>query len=626
MILGFFAHLFANLKSAYSQSYTKVLFERFMRSLESGKKNSAIISILSAESKLGQRWKNSMLYRLLVYPFAIVGDFACKRHENVEKMLAESNILRNLKAILYNIFNYSIRSYGILLFSLFSIEAILWVALQTNEMKYLALRAVLILFSLLLMLINMPVASLFKGSALYRLIEGAFADGFSEYDAKNRYQSKKLLHFALTGAVFGLLAYLMPLKAIVMGAAVFITVLLVLWRFEIGVYLAAGFAALLPTTPLLLLIALTLASFTFRWLLGKTAKYKATPLDALVIMFFTVLIYSTFTSYFIKDSISVLAVHSLFIAFYFVVVRTVNTRHKLYLLMLFLIISGALTSLYGIYQYYNGGASTDAWIDRTMFEDIRSRVGATFNNPNILGEYLIMMIPLGFAALWYKKKPFYNIVFLAMVALMGVCMILTFSRGAWLGLILAVGAFFVIRDKRMLALVLVLLLMSPFIMPQSIINRFTSIGNMQDTSSSYRMSILMGSLRMAQDYWISGIGLGSQAFKAIYPKYSLAAAYALHSHNIYIQVLLETGAAGALIFSLLIIVFLRAMLAHQGKTKDRFLSTIMIAAGAGVAGYLLQGVVENIWYNYRVMLTFWVMLAVGISALRIGKAEVDGND
>jgi O-antigen ligase len=140
------------------------------------------------------------------------------------------------------------------------------------------------------------------------------------------------------------------------------------------------------------------------------------------------------------------------------------------------------------------------------------------------------------------------------------------------------------------------------------------------------MSILMGSLRMAQDYWISGIGLGSRSFAAIYPKYSLAAAYALHSHNIYIQVILETGAAGFLLFALLIVAFIRAMLAHQGKAKDRYLSTLMIAACAGVGGYLVQGMVENVWYNYRVMLTFWVMLAVGVTALKLAKQEVDADD
>jgi putative inorganic carbon (HCO3(-)) transporter len=131
---------------------------------------------------------------------------------------------------------------------------------------------------------------------------------------------------------------------------------------------------------------------------------------------------------------------------------------------------------------------------------------------------------------------------------------------------------------------------------------------------------------MAQDYWITGIGLGSQAFKAIYPKYSLAAAYAHHSHNVYIQVILETGIAGALMFMLIILVFIRATLARQSKVKDVFLSTVMLAACAGAIGYLVQGLVENIWYNYRILQTFWVVLAVGLCALRLSKEEIQMND
>jgi hypothetical protein len=33
-----------------------------------------------------------------------------------------------------------------------------------------------------------------------------------------------------------------------------------------------------------------------------------------------------------------------------------------------------------------------------------------------------------------------------------------------------------------------------------------------------------------------------------------------------------------------------------------------------MAGDLAQGMVENIWYNNRVLLTFWVMLAFGMIA------------
>jgi O-antigen ligase len=195
-----------------------------------------------------------------------------------------------------------------------------------------------------------------------------------------------------------------------------------------------------------------------------------------------------------------------------------------------------------------------------------------------------------------------------------ICLVYTYSRGAYIGLILAFALFAVLRDRRFVILGIIGLIMLPFVLPPSVINRFTSIGNLTDTSSSYRISVWLGSLKLAKDYWPSGIGLGLEPFKLIYPKYSLNAAYAHHSHNIYIQLLIETGISGFLMFFTMVVVYYKTMLAGFYKTKDKFISTFMIAIAAGMAGYLAQGMVENIWYNNRVLLTFWVMLAFGMIA------------
>ncbi|HOR86129.1 MAG TPA: hypothetical protein PLL98_06540, partial [Bacillota bacterium] len=74
------------------------------------------------------------------------------------------------------------------------------------------------------------------------------------------------------------------------------------------------------------------------------------------------------------------------------------------------------------------------------------------------------------------------------------------------------------------------------------------------------------------------------------------------------------GIAGFLMFFAIIAVYYKTMLAGFYKTRDRFVSTFMIAAASGMAGYLAQGIVENIWYNNKVLLTFWVMLALGMTA------------
>ena len=626
LIVSYLLHILSVFKKHYKNSYLKYFADNLLNKLHTGKEQSLIISALSGESKLSKKWTESIFYKIITIPLIAVKRLLNYLWNKVNKLICSSMILKAVDRVLSNLFNYSIRNYGALLFAMFAVEAVLWITFQVNELKYIAVRAVLIIVSFVMLLLDIPVAALFKGSFLYRFAEQGFKDSFTPFSDAKGLKANNLPVIMLIGAVLGAIAYVLPWKLFIIAAAAVLSFILILWRYEAGVFLAAGFTALLPTTVMLILIAVTIFSFAFRWAAGKLLKYKATAIDALVVLFFIVLSYSTVTSYFIRDSINVLLVHTLILTFYFVLSRTINSRYKLYLLLALLIISAALTSLYGIYQYYSGVGSSEAWVDVTMFQDIQSRVGSTFNNPNILGEYLILMIPLGLSLLWYRKKPVYKVIFLAMLGIMGISMIYTFSRGAWLGLMLALVVFFIVRDKRLFILFLIALFIMPFALPPSVINRFTSIGNLSDTSSFYRMSILLGSLRMAQDYWLTGIGLGSQAFKAIYPKYSLAEAYALHSHNIYLQVILEMGAAGALVFMLIIFVFLRASLAHQVKTKDAFLSTVMLAASAGIAGYLVQGMVENVWYNYRVLQTFWVVMAIGLCALKLAKEEVKADD
>lgn len=626
LIFSFFSHIFYSLKEQYKSSYLKYIVDKMLSGLQRGRERSLIIGVLGGESKLGRLWKESIFYRIVLIPFMALKKLLNYLWIKVNKHFNQSKLIKSTDIILSNLFNYSLRSYGALLFSILIVEAALWMIFQTNELKYIVVRAVLIIISFVMLLLDVPVAALFKGSFVYRFISKGFVDTIAEFEDRDRPKVNNLTAVLIIGAMIGIIATIFPLKLVLMAIAGAFAVVLILWKYELGVFLAAGFAALLSTTAMFLIMGITILSFGCRWIVGKLPRYKTTPIDALVVLFFIVLCYSTLTSYFIRDSINVLVVHTLMLAFYFVLTRTINSRYKLYLLIVLLVVSASVTSLYGVYQYFGGAATTEAWVDTTMFEDIQSRAGSTFSNPNILGEYLIMMIPLALSLLWYRKKFIYKGIFAAMLGLMGICMVLTFSRGAWLGLIVALVGFSVVRDKRLFALAIIGLFIMPFVLPPSVINRFTSIGNLADTSSSYRMSILLGSLRMAQDYWISGIGLGSQAFKAIYPKYSLAAAYAHHSHNVYIQVILEMGVAGALVFMLIILVFIRATLAHQSKAKDVFLSTVMLAACAGIIGYLVQGLVENIWYNYRVLQTFWVVLAVGLCALRLSKGEMQTDD
>lgn len=432
----------------------------------------------------------------------------------------------------------------------------------------------------------------------------------------------------LMGAALGVLAFQLQLRTFALAFAVLLITALVLWKHEIGVLLSVGLIPVCPTTPLLGLILLTIMSFLIRQFLKGSFTFRLTPLDPLLLFFAGAMLFSSLISYTRRSSLTALAIHLIIIAFYFVLTNTITNKQKLYAVIASLALTSAVAAAYGVYQYYTGDISSDAWVDVTMFEDIKTRVVSTFGNPNVLGEYLILVIPLTVALLWERKGWLIKLAIGGLAAIMLLCLIYTSSRGAWLGFIFAIGIFAVLRDRRFLALCLIGLLLVPFVLPPSYINRFTSIGNLQDSSSAYRLSIWLGSLKMLQDYWPSGIGLGLEPFKLIYPKYAFNAAYAHHSHNIYIQLVLETGIVGFLLFMGLLTVFYKNIFFGCNKVRDRFVSTLMIAAGAGLAGYLVHGIVENIWYNNRVLLTSWVVIALGMSAFKLAasKPEVEAVD
>ena len=68
-----------------------------------------------------------------------------------------------------------------------------------------------------------------------------------------------------------------------------------------------------------------------------------------------------------------------------------------------LITVATLTAVYGIYQYAFGDIYSQAWLDGEMFEDIKMRVYSTLENPNVYGEYLLLIIPIIAALFWTEK-------------------------------------------------------------------------------------------------------------------------------------------------------------------------------------------------------------------------------
>ena len=203
----------------------------------------------------------------------------------------------------------------------------------------------------------------------------------------------------------------------------------------------------------------------------------------------------------------------------------------------------------------------------------------------------------------------------------GVALILTFSRGCWLGILFAIFILAVMIDRRFIILGIIALISLPFILPETIINRFMSIGNMEDSSTSYRVFIWMGTLAMLKDYWLSGVGMGITSFNTIYPLYSYHNVSAPHSHNLYLQVIVEYGFVGFLTMVGVMYNYFKEVIISMKKKKNIVLAGLM----SGMLGFLLQSMTDHTWYNYRVFLMFWIIIGISITASKINLREKDND-
>ena len=373
-------------------------------------------------------------------------------------------------------------------------------------------------------------------------------------------------------------------------------------------------------SPSVLVLGLALIGYASLLLVLVRDKNRAlawAPTNRYIVLYAAVYLAGTLFSVNLKTSLLPGVLSVAFILFALVLYNAITTRRQLDTLLALVVTVGALVSFYGILQYLFGwGYQSAAWVDSDMFSSIRFRVPATMGNPNMMGQYLLLVIPIAGAKLLSAKDWLRRLYYLACCGVMCVCMILTFSRGAWLGLLFAGAVFAVLWHPQLILLAPFALVGLYFVLPETVISRFTSIGNLTDNSTSYRVYIWIGTLAMLKDYWLCGIGPGDGAFNMVYPAYSYNGIVAPHAHNLFLQIVCDAGIAALGVFLLLLFVYFRMLCSAMSREKDPASRLLQIAFTAGVCGFLVQAMTDYSFYNYRVMFLFWAVLALGAASAR----------
>lgn len=376
----------------------------------------------------------------------------------------------------------------------------------------------------------------------------------------------------------------------------------------------------LQTMHLVGIMSLIYFSFFLKFVCGRRVfRLKLIDFPAIIFMLFVFFggVYSVDSTSFEK-----MCVFICFMLAYFVVKNTLRSPALVRRCIYALITSSVIVSLIGLYQNFFGTFTKNAWLDSQTFTEINGRVVSTLQNPNVLGEYIILIFPLIIAMMISSKQKNERFAFFFAAVINCACLVFTWSRGAWLGFIISLIVFFAISGKHFLT---VAILSAPvlgiglyFAMDTAILNRLT---NLSDSSTSYRFNIWRGVIRMLDKIGLHGIGIGEGAFQKIYPGYALSGIEAApHSHSLFLQLVVETGIFSLIAFLVFLFFYTQYSLSFCRNAYRPSNKMISLGMFAGILAFLVQGLTDYVWYNYRIFLLFWMFLGLGLAHIRTAKS------
>jgi O-antigen ligase len=239
---------------------------------------------------------------------------------------------------------------------------------------------------------------------------------------------------------------------------------------------------------------------------------------------------------------------------------------------------------------------------KVVLEDPGSveRLGSIYNQPNITGHTIGFFLPilLGFSLLWAESRitRFFLMITTIFLALL---LFFTESRGGLItGTIGVIILMFYFRKFPLLIIPLILgvilIINWPFLMKLFFDIRFHSIED--------RIDLIYYGLKTMMEYPILGIGL--RQFETHFhdmPFYLMGRS----SHNVYLEVAVETGILGFGVFLAFVIYVWKKLIHATGQNKK----SAKLARGTVLSSYISL-LCSKLFMGGLLLVTWWIALAV----------------
>ena len=416
-----------------------------------------------------------------------------------------------------------------------------------------------------------------------------------------------------------------------------------------------------------LLIALLFASWLGRMISARRVVIAQPRLLLPLLLFLAAISLSTLVSSSLQLSLKEIVKWLEVLVIYLFLAGEVNDRWGKWVVAS-LLAAGSAEALVGIYQFVRQvGPEGFVLFGRFM------RAHGHFAQPNPFAGYLGLTLPLAYALtlegwqVWRDKlgqaqarlpdvlaemMPYFA--YAGSFAILSAAMVMSWSRGGWVGLAAALAVITVVRSRTALLAALVVALTVSYLLmmggaqylPQSLVQRFSDflpyLGGVDPTRVDVtdanwavieRMAHWLAAVGMFSDHPWLGVGIGNYA--VAYPQYALGRWRDPlgHAHNYYLNIAAEAGIIGLATY----LVLFGACLVHALRVIQRTASTRDVptssryqrsrpspsldseaprcAQGVGQEAAAASGCrAKNMWANHRVaegQRRYWRAVALG---------------
>ncbi|MDI6816855.1 MAG: O-antigen ligase family protein [Actinomycetota bacterium] len=340
--------------------------------------------------------------------------------------------------------------------------------------------------------------------------------------------------------------------------------------------------------------------------------------------FLAFLIFSAISAVVAPSTVDSAAVIIRFIGYFalvYAVGYSVKSREALTWILVLMIVAGAITGLYGIYQYaYAPQTAKIGLYDLT--DEVAARVGSTFENPNFYAEYLVLMVPLGLALVLGSRGLFRRFVMGGATLLIFAALILTYTRGSWMATGIGVILMSLLTNA-WLVWVWIGLFAVAFTAAPGVASRLASITNITGGTAGFRMKLWRIAAGIIGEHMWIGIGIGN--YYDVFTEYifrhpELSVGWVIYgAHNSYLTFWAETGIFGILSFVAIVLISIKySLYLSRAKAKDKYLSWINSAIAAGVIGFAINSLTSNSFHHPQGAVFFWLLLGLQVAIDGLG--------